>query len=120
MAPDAVRSDLDFTVPAGTLLIMALDTKVRDLIVQLVRIGPGVGVVAEITAFLQGLMDIGSRWFVVMTILTGGCWFGGRNMGIVTLLALIFFESGMFIGLIGYIIVTGPALSYRGCSQETG
>lgn len=120
MAPDAVRSDLDFTVPAGTLLIMALDTKVQDWIIQLVRIGPGVGIVTGITAFLHGRMDIGSRWFVVVAFLTGDCWFGGRNMGVVTLLALIFLESGMFIGLIGYIFMTGLALSYRDCSQETG
>ena len=111
MAPDAVRADIEFTVPAGTHLVVALETKVRDLIVQLVRIGPGVGVVTIITSFLQSRMDIGFRWFVVVAFLTGDCWFGGRNMGVVTLLALIFLESGMFIGLIDYICMTCPALS---------
>ena len=113
MAPDAVGADIQLTVPAGTHLVVALETKVRDLIVQLVRKGPGVGIVTEITALLQSRMDVGFRWFVVVAFLTGDCWFGGRYVGVVTLLAIIFFEGGMFIGLIGYICVTVPALSIR-------
>jgi hypothetical protein len=99
---------------------MALETKVRDLIVQLVRIGPGVGVVTEITAFLKSRMDVSFRWFVIVAFLTGGCWFGGRQMGIVTLLAIIFFESGMSIYLSSYLFMTVPALSGRGRPQKAG
>jgi hypothetical protein len=113
VAPDAVGADIQLTVPAGNHLVVALETKVRDLIVQLVRIGPGVGVVTEITALLQGRMDVGFRWFVVVTFLTGDCWFGGRQVGVVTLLAIIFFEGGMYIGLITYMCMTVPALSVR-------
>ena len=113
MTLDAVGADVKLPVPAGAHLVVTLDTKVRDQFVQLVRIGPGVGVVTEITALLQSRMDVGFRWFVVVAFLTGDRWFGGRQVGVVTLLAIIFFEGGMFIGLIGYMCMTVPALSVR-------
>ena len=113
MTPDAVGADIQLPVPAGNHLVVTLETKVRDLFVQLVRIGPGVGIVTEITALLQSRMDVGFRWLIVVAFLTGGCWFGGRHVGVVTLLAIIFFEGGMFMGLIGYPRMTVPALSVR-------
>jgi hypothetical protein len=113
VAPDAVGADIQLPVPTGAHLVVTLDTKVRDLIVQLVRMGPGVGIMTETTALLQSRMDVGFRWFVVVAFLTGGCWFGGRHVGVVTLLAIIFFEGGMFMGLIGYLRMTVPALSVR-------
>ena len=89
---------------------MTLEAKVQDRYSQLVRIGPGVGLVTGPTAVLKGRMDIGPRKFVVMTFLTGGCWFGGRHMRVVTLLAFIFLESRVFIGVFVNVFVAGAAL----------
>ena len=120
MAPDAVRSDIEFSVPAGTHVFVALETKVRDLIDQLVRIGPGMGIVTEITAFLQSRVYVGLRRFVVVAFITGYRCFGGGNMGVVTLLAIIFLKGGMYIGFIGNLCMTVPAFFNRGRPQKTG
>ena len=58
-------------------------------------------------------MDIGSRWFVVMTFLAGGGFFGRRRMRVVTLLAFIFLKSRVFIGLFVNVVVAGIALPDR-------
>lgn len=58
-------------------------------------------------------MDIGPRKFVVMTFLTGGCFFGRRHMRVVTFLAFIFLKSGMFISPVNNLFVTSLALSNR-------
>jgi len=108
---DAVTTYFDRPMPAGTHLIVAIDADVGKGVFELVGIRSRMGIMACVAATLQGGVDIGTRWFVVVAFLTGDCWFGGRNMGVVTFLALIFLESGMFIGLIDYICMTYPALS---------
>ena len=77
----------------------------------MVRIGPGVGMVTGIATVLQGWVEIGSRCFVVMTFLAGGGFFGRRHMRVVTLLAFIFLESRVYIGLFDYVLVAGITLS---------
>jgi hypothetical protein len=110
---DAVTTDFDRPMPAGTHLIVAIDADVGKGVFELVGIRSRMRIMAGVAAILQGGVDIGTRWFVVVAFLTGGCWIGGRSMGVVTFLALIFLESGMFIGLVGYIGMTGLALSNR-------
>ena len=111
MTVDAVTTDLDRPMPAGTHFIVAIDADVGKGVFELVGIRSRMGIMAGVAAILQGGVNIGTRWFVVVAFLTGDCWFGRRNMGVVTLLALIILESGMFIGLIDYICMTCPALS---------
>jgi len=63
-------------------------------------------------------MDIGPRKFVVMTFLTGGCFFGRRHMRVVTFLAFIFLESRVFIGLFVNVLVAGTALPDGDCLEQ--
>ena len=113
VAADAICPDLHIPVAARVHILVALETKVQDRHIKLVRIGPGVGLVTGTTAVLKGRMDIGPRKFVVMTSLTGGCWFGGRNMRVVALLALIFLQSRVFKGVFVQVFVAGAALPDR-------
>ncbi len=76
MAADTICSDIHISVATRVHILVTLEAKVRDRYSQLVRIGPGVGLVTGVAAVLQGWMDIGPRKFVVMAFLAGGCRFG--------------------------------------------
>ena len=118
MATDAICPDLHISVAARVHIFVALETKVQDRHIQLVLIGPGVGLMTGVTAVIQSWMDIGPRKFVVMTFPTGGCRFGRRHMRVMTLLALIFLESRVFKGVFVQVFVAGAALPYRDCFEQ--